>query len=326
MSHRTRTSHPTACHPTAARSMPVRTAISAVAFTAFGLLAVACSDSKSISSADDSSTTTSDTPLVVPATTTADSTLETTTTVAAVETTLAPETTVAATVAPPPPPAADCPSAVAPSGAAISLVTTEGDWDGDGAADTAVSWAEPVGGGLDWYVRTEITGGPSSSVALGDLGVGYAAVMGAVDVDFSLGAPEGSNEDEILATVGVSSSGYLVGVFGVNDSGCAFQFDDGAGATFQMATTGTIGQLSGFRCEGAAGSQFLVKLEASSGDEVTWSTRDYRIRRQADQSLVLDPALTGSLAAADLALAEYGQANCGGFTYFDEFNDGGGDY
>lgn len=318
MSHRIR--------PT--NSLAIRTSVAAAAFAAFGLLSAACSDSKSVTSADSTTTSSTATTLVVPDTAPVDTVLATTTT-AAVETTLAP-VIVASTLAPlppPPPPAEDCPSAAAPTAEAISLVATDGDWNGDGALDTAVSWAEPAGGGYDWFVRTELAGGTASSVALGDLGVGYAAVMDAVDVDFSLGAPEGSNRDEILAVVGVSSSGYLVGVFGVGDDGCSFQFDDGVGAPFQMATTGTIGQLSGFRCDGGAGSQFLVKLEASSVDEVTWATRDSRIQRDGTQSLVLDVPIEGSLTAADPALAPYAQGNCGGYTYFNEFGDGGeGDY
>jgi len=303
--------------------MVVRTSTTVVAFAAFGLLAVACSDSKSISSAE--STTTSDSTLVALETSTTDTTLTTTTTAVA-ETTLVPDTTVATTVAPPPPPAPTCAAATAPTGAAISLANTSGDWNGDGNLDTAVSWAEPVGDGLDWFVRTEIAGGPASSVALGDLGVGFAAVMDAIDVNFSLGAPEGSNREEVLAIVGVSSSGYNLGVFGVTDAGCAFQFDDGAGAAFQLPTAGTIGQLSGVRCDGGAGSQFLVKLEASSVDEVTWDTTDYRIDRQGAQSLVLGTPIAGSLTAGDPALAQYGQATCGGVNYLDEFNDSGGDF
>jgi hypothetical protein len=284
---------------------------------------VSCSDSQSISSAD---TADSVTTAIVPDTTlalAAETTIPMTTSTLEVATTVVSVTTVPLTV--PLPLKAEC-SAAAPSTAAISVVATDGDWNGDGTPDTATSWAEPATGGFEWFIRAEVTGGIASSVALGDLGVGYAAVMDGVDVDYSLGAPDGSNKDEILAVVGVASSGYLIGVLGLDDSGCAFQFDDGAGSLFRLATTGTIGQLSGMRCEGAAGSQFLVKLEASSLDEATWDTSDSRIRREGSRSLVLDAPIVGSLAAADPALVQYGQANCGGYTYFDEFNDGGGDY
>lgn len=308
--------------PRPTRSLAVRTSVTVAAFSAFGLLAVACSDSKSISSADTVETIVTDTTLIVPETTTDDTTLETTTT-ATVETTLAPVTTVPVTVAPPPVPT--CASTTAPTGAAISFANASGDWNGDGNADTVVSWAEPAGGGLDWFVRTEIAGGPASSVALGDLGAGFGAVMEAVDVNFSVGAPEGSNREEILAIVGVSSSGYNLGVFGVTDEGCAFQFDDGAGSPFLLPTASTVGRLSGVRCDGAAGSQFLVKLEASTTDEVNWNTTNYRIERQGAQSLVLGTPLPGSLTAGDPALADYGQATCGGVNYLDEFNDGGVD-
>lgn len=316
MSHRT-------C-PT--RSMTIRTAVTVVACSAFGVLAVACSDSKSISSADTAATVGSESTLAGPATTTTvGTTLETTTTVTAT-TSLPPVTSVATTVAPPPPTPLTCASATAPTAAAVSFANASGDWNGDGIADTVVSWAEPVGDGLDWFVRTEIAGGPASSVALGDLGVGFGAVMDSVDVNFGLGLPEGSNREEILAIVGVSSSGYNLGVFGVTDAGCAFQFDDGTGSPFLLPTASTIGQLSGVRCDGAAGSQFLVKLQASTVDEVTWTTTDFRIERQGAQSLVLGTPLPGVLTAGDPALADYGQATCGGVNYLDEFNDGGVDF
>ncbi len=94
------------------RSMALRTSVTVAAFAAFGLLAVACSDSRSISTAG--SAPSSDNTLVAPATTTVHTTLEATTT-APVDTTMAPVTTVTGTVAPPPPPAPTCAVATAPT-------------------------------------------------------------------------------------------------------------------------------------------------------------------------------------------------------------------
>jgi len=165
---------------------------------------------------------------------------------------------------------------------------------------------------MEWFLRTELAGGASSSVALGDLGVGSAAVVDRVDINFSLGAPEGTNRDEILAIVGSNSSGFNLGIFGITAAGCAFRFDNGSGAPFVIPVAGTVAQLSGMRCDGALGSQFLVQLQASTMDGTNWATTDSRIAPQGAQSLVFDVVIHGSLTVGDSQLAEYGQATCGG--------------
>lgn len=266
-----------------------------VCSAAFGLLA-ACSSSKSISSGSGETTTTS-------AATTVPATVAPTTVADAVAPT---------TAAPPPP---SCPDETAPSGGAGAVTIVDGDWNGDGVADAGVSWSEPSGGGVTWFIRAEVSGGFSSTVALGDLGVGYAQALDNVDVDFSLGAEPGVNRDEIIAIVGGGASGVNLGIFGVGADGCVFQFDDGAGAPFETPIAASIGQRSGLTCDGAMGSHFLVVLHASTVDDFNFDTVDYRLERDGDHSLVLGIALPGTLIASDAALDRYSQAECSGVVW-----------
>ena len=270
--------------------MSTRYSALAAGLAAFGLLA-ACSDSKTFGGLDSSSTTAAAT---------------------TVPTTIAPTTTsVAPTVPPTVPPPPTCADTTEPSGTAGYLTVIDGDWNGDGLVDLGYSWGETTGGGVNWFVRGEISGGASSTIALGDLGASYAQALDGVDVDFSLGADPGVNRDELLAVVGGGASGVNLGIFGFDPDGCMFQFDDGAGAPFSVSVAGTVSQMSGLMCDGAAGSQFLVELTASTADGITWDTVDFRILRSG-HSLTLSDALLGALPAADAGLAAYSHAQCGG--------------
>lgn len=299
---------PRTCPARSLRPLGLRGVVAAASFAAFGVLATACSSETTIGGAAETT--------VVPATTP-----ETT-----VAPTIVPATTVAPTTAPPTVPSTPAPTVpstvppegcvvtTAPSGSAVQVTPVAGDFNGDGLTDAAVSWGEPTGGGATWFVRTELNGGPASTWALGDLGVGFAALLDRVDVDFSLGAPEGSNEDELLAIVGSNSSGYNLGVFGVGADGCIFQFDDGGGA-FGLAVSGTVSMMSGVGCDGGAGSQFLIAREATTDDGIGWQVTDTRIDRSGPHTLTLGVAAHGALMGSDPILVEYGEATCNGKVY-----------
>ena len=259
---------------------------------AFGLLA-ACSSSKSITSGTSDAASTTAAPTTAPVT-------------------VAPTTSVADTVPTTLPIPPTCADTTGPSGAAISLTVIDGDWNGDGLIDLGYSWAEPAGGGVTWYVRAEVSGGASSTIAIPDVGAAYAQALDGVDVDFALGADPGVNRDEMLAVVGGGASGLNLGIFGFEPDGCIFQFDDGAGALFSVSVAATTGQMSGLICDGAAGSQFLVELQAATVDGITWDTVDFRIERVGDHSLMLSDAALGSLLATDGGLGAYSHAQCGG--------------
>lgn len=300
----------TSTRPAARRPVTARTALAAASLAVVGLLAGACSDSKEIAGAD----------TVAPSSSVIDTTTSTapeaSTTVAA-PTTVAP--TVPETVAPTVPPTApptECADTTAPSESAIAVTAISGDWNGDGVVDDAVSWGEETGSGANWYVRTELAGGPSSTVALGDLGVGFAEALDAVDVDFSLGAPQGTNRDELLAIVGSNAAGHNLGVFGVGADGCVFQFDDGAGSFYEIPIHGAVSVVSGLWCDGGAGSQFLVRLQAETADGTTWTTHDTKIERTGATSLGDGITIDSMLATGDDALLRYSNAECFGDPYF----------
>lgn len=217
----------------------------------------------------------------------------------------------APTVAPPAPPASLCDD-IAPTAAAVDVTVVNGDWNGDGALDSAVSWGEPTSGGVDWFVRMQLNGAGNSSIFLGDLGPGYARATGRVDVDFSLGAPAGSNEDELVAVVGSSAAGFNLGVFGLDQWGCLFQFDNGGGDVYIIPVYNSMLNISGMTCDGGMGSRFVVRLEATSADGTNWTTSDIRVQRDDDNSLSEAPAIIGALTSASPALNAYGTAECDG--------------
>jgi len=242
------------------------------------------------------------------------------TTTAAPTNTSAPATTAPAptTAAPAPqpattpaPPASLCDD-IAPTAAAVDVTVVNGDWNGDGALDSAVSWGEPTSGGVDWFVRMQLSGAGNSSIFLGDLGPGYARVTGRVDVDYSLGAPAGSNEDELVAVVGSSAAGFNLGVFGLDQWGCLFQFDNGGGDVYIIPVYNSMLNMSGMTCDGGMGSRFVVRLEATSDDGFNWIARDIRVQRDDDNSLSEAPAIVTPLSAKSSLLDAYGTAECDG--------------
>ena len=236
-----------------------------------------------------------------------------------------PETTTPATSAPAPtaPSGGSSCTDRSPSGSAVQVTVVNGDWNGDGTADSALSWGEPTGGGANWFVRMQVAGGSNSAIALGDLGPSFAAVVGRADVDFSLGAPAGSNEDELVAIVGSNAAGYNLGVFGIGSDGCAFQFDDGAaGSPYIIPVHAAVATTSGLRCDGGMGSRFMVRLEANSADGVNYTTNDIRIERTDGNSLADGVSIPGTITSADAGFMAYQQAECDGVL----FVGGGADF
>ena len=299
-------------------SMVVRTALAAASLAAFGVLAGACSASTTITRADTAVTSTVTGSSTVPASST---------TSPAVATAIVGSTVVGSTIAPTlPPPATVVPAACAndssPGGGAVNVKVVNGDWNGDGVVDSGVSWGQPTGSGADWFMRIGVAGGGASTIALGDLGVGFAEAIDRVDVDFSLGAPEGTNRDELLAVVGSNSSGYNLGVFGVGADGCIFRFDGGGSSPYEIPIHSAMSTVSGMTCDGGAGSQFLVRLEADTADGINWNTHDIKVERTGATSLSDGVNLPGLLATGDEALVGYSTASCFGVQYF----SGEGDY
>lgn len=279
----------------------------AVAAASVGVLA-SCSSSSSSTEPADSTTST-----VVAESTTTSSVDVTTSTVAAESTTTVSPTTAAPTTAAPvttaPLPA--CGEGNVPSGAADALWTTNGDWNGDGVLDQATSWVEPAT--MDWFVMIEVVGGSSTTIAMPDPGPGFVQVLAPVDVDFSLGVDPGVNRQEFVAITSSGAAGYNLGVFGVNQFGCGFQFDNGSGDYYDVPVRASVMSTAGVACDGAAGSQFLVRLEATSNDGgVSYDTLDVKIERTGPQTLSDGVSIPGNIATDSPAAARYASADCFG--------------
>ncbi|MDO8363788.1 MAG: hypothetical protein Q7V88_12885 [Actinomycetota bacterium] len=301
-----RTSHRRPTRSRSACSLTLRAGVAATSFALFGVLA-ACSSSTEVTG---DTTATSTSTSVASTTTVAASTTTSTVAPSTVPaTTEAPATTAVPTTAPAP---EGCAVDFAPTDDAVGVEVVNGDWNGDGDADSALSWGEPIGSGIDWYVRMQNSGGVNSVVALGDLGVGFAAVVGPVDVDFSLGAPPGSNRDELLAIVGSNAAGFNLGVFGTDGDGCAFQFDGGGGDAYVIPIHGAAATMSGLMCDGGMGSQFIVRLEASTTDGAAWDVRYIRVERSDGNTLVDGTILNDVLPDGDPQLELFSKASCGG--------------
>lgn len=247
-----------------------------------------------------------------------------TTTVVDSSTTLPPADTTPVTPAPttPPTPApAGCPD-IAPSAAAVQVNVINGDWNGDGAMDMASSWGEPSGGSAEWYIRVNVAGGVYSAVALGDLGVGFGYALGPVDVDFALGADPGVNKEEFVAIAGSNAAGYDLGVFGVGADGCVFRFDDGtATSPYVIPVHAAAATMSGMMCDGAMGSRFIARLEATNTGGADWNVRYIRVQRTDANSLSDTVPVTDTVNGAS-AVEPFGQAECDGTMFIGP----GGDY
>lgn len=278
----------------------VRARAAAASVALVGLLA-GCSSSSSSGGSSESTTT------VVATTTVGDTTTVAETTTTAATTTTA-ETTVPPTTAAPAP---VCANTTAPDGSSDSLAIASGDWDGDGTDDSAISWVNLST--MDWFVRLEVSGGTSSTVLLQDVGPAPARVLDRVDVDFGLGLEPGVNRDELLAIVGSNSAGWNLGVFGLGADGCIFQFDNGGGDHFIIPVHNAAAVRSGMMCDGAAGSQFVVRLEAETSDGgLNWTTHDTRIERTGPTTLTDGITIDGALAGGSPQLNLYGRAECFG--------------
>jgi hypothetical protein len=214
---------------------------------------------------------------------------------------------------PPEAPVDVCGTDLAMPSEATAVSTQEGDFNGDGVLDQASAWAVLDDDGIpQWSVRFEPSGLVGSTLEIGDVGPGFVELTGVYDLDFSLGVDPGVNRDEVIAVVGAGASATLLGFFGVNEVGCGFQFDNGSDGYFVLPVGGSINNLAGLTCDGAAGSQFLVRTEAVSDDDgATFSTYEWKIERFGEQSLVLDDLFSGDATEATMDYPRYANATCG---------------
>ena len=80
-----------------------------------------------------------------------------------------------------------------------------------------------------------------------------------------------------------------------DDKGCLARFKGADGQPLVLAVYSSIGSGSGVACEGAAGSQFLVRTTATAGNaKGQFDVHDIRLRRTGDH-LVNDVDVPGTI-------------------------------
>ncbi|MFK8024553.1 MAG: hypothetical protein AB8G26_11390 [Ilumatobacter sp.] len=135
------------------------------------------------------------------------------------------------------------------------------DLDGDGDLDQAISFVD-----AGWSVRT-VVDGVTSQIDISGVGPHAVTLLGGTDVAWI------TPGDELIATVGGGASSVEVGVIGVDDDGCVFQFDDGAGESIGFPVGATVTNGSGVFC--AAGSIHAHSFELQPDDTFSASASGY---------------------------------------------------
>lgn len=117
--------------------------------------------------------------------------------------------------------------------------------------------------------------------------------------------------DELLAIVGSNAAGFNLGVFAIDDDGCAFQFDNDGDDPYIIPVHMAAATMSGMGCDGGMGTHFITRMEASTADGTNWDTTDTWIQRADMNSLRDGMEITDTLVTGDPELDAYGQAQCG---------------
>ena len=148
---------------------------------------------------------------------------------------------------------------------AADVSTTSGDFDGDGAPDTATAYRVGPKSAPEWHLAVDLASGTrADSVVPRDLGhapgIGNAAVAGAVDVN-------GDGTDELWASVGSGSIGTLAALFYVDGCGVSAVSADGTPVVFSVGgASGGFAGVDGTDVDGNGALDFVVALQASSTD------------------------------------------------------------
>lgn len=210
-------------------------------------------------------------------------------------------------------PLADCGVVGAVPAGAEAVTTIVIDLDDDGQADTATTYHVALGDGAGWRLRTEVTGGPVDDIAIDGVGAAMARVLGAVQVDFDLFDPS-THEPELLVQVGSNSSGVNLGVFGLDEDGCLFRFQDELGDDLVLPIHDAIGTKAGVICDDLDSTSYLSRLGAEHVQGTVYNASVTPLVRQG-QALV-DGETTWFDIDADAQagwLAAFGDLSCPGF-------------
>ena len=199
-------------------------------------------------------------------------------------------------------------------GNASNVETMMIDIDDDGNDDTVTTYYVAIGDSAGWRLRTEIVGGPMDDIAIEGVGVGIAEILGGVQVDYTVVDPE-TWARELLVRAGTNSSGPNLTVFGHDDDGCLFRFENEGGTDIVLAIHGSIGVVSGLRCDAIAGQQFLVTMLTTHVVDTTYAATQTILERNGtalEPSAVIESEID-SETQADW-FNQFGQLNCGPVT------------
>ena len=208
-----------------------------------------------------------------------------------------------------------CSGAAVPS-SAIRPTQSAGDFNGDGATDTLIVY----GTGTDsqpspYHVHMDLAAGQGSAdavivdAATDDTQVVKA--LGGADITAGAGLPPDGSGDEAFVAVGSGASDTIVGVFQL--ANCTITRITGPQGTApsNFAIGGSVTHLDGLRCDGTAGGQRLVQLQATSDDGITYNTKETRLT-VANAHFTPDPPITDSMNVNDDRLHGFSSLDCPG--------------
>jgi hypothetical protein len=207
--------------------------------------------------------------------------------------------------------------AAAPPATAVHVTHADGDFNGDGSADTLTVY----GTGTDeqpapYRVQVELAGGLGRvDDAIADAATDSSSnvkALGGAEISAGAGLPPDGSGEEIFVEVGSGASDALVGVFQL--VGCTLTRITGPVGTerSQFAVGGSVTHLDGLRCDGSAGGQRLVQLSAKSDDGITYETQETRLVIEQGHFTVPNPPVTGTLPATDERLQPFSTLSCPG--------------
>jgi len=203
-----------------------------------------------------------------------------------------------------PPSTGGCPSPGAPGTLQVSTAT--GDADGDGTRDTVTVFGTGTADDPAPYrVRVALGDGHGAAeTAITDAEPGAGQQVRALGVAIGL----------VFVQVGSGASAGVVGMFVLDGCDLARVTAPGSQAPAKFAIGGTVTSLSGLRCEpvsGKGGARLEV-LNATSDDGVTYTTSEQSLRVEQHAFVADGPPATGTLQATDAALQSFAILACPG--------------
>jgi hypothetical protein len=198
-------------------------------------------------------------------------------------------------------------------GNAQSIETIVADINDDGHDDTITSYYVALVDSAGWRLRTELAFGPTDDIAIEGVGPGVAKILGAIQVDYSVGDPS-TWDRELLVQAGSNSSGHNLAVYGL-DNGCLFRFQNEMDNDLVLPVHASIGTLSGLHCDAIAGHQFLVQFGADHFQGSLYNAHRQILDRVGNALIPQAPVYSEVNADTQTGwLNQHGELTCGAIT------------